>query len=176
MTLEPALHQDSRTVCDWFPRSAGFWRLKNTRSATRCKFYSWASGGRRRCARRTRKAMPCVNSNSPLRSSKRSQPSQHPPTLRSGRAGPRTTVSDNDRQVLHQSCPAEDQWRQSRTAHRRDEEVSIAIEKLSTKDQNYIKHFQNKAGLAAIPIPKLPKSSPLATPARSASQARVDAG
>lgn len=36
-------------------------------------------------------------------------------------------------------------------------EVSIAIEKLSSNDQNYIKQFQKKAGLAAVPVPKLPE-------------------
>ncbi len=36
-------------------------------------------------------------------------------------------------------------------------EISIAIEKLSPKDQSFIKQFQNKAGLAAVPVPRLPE-------------------
>ena len=36
-------------------------------------------------------------------------------------------------------------------------EISIPIEKLSTNDQNFLKSFQKKAGLAALPIPKLPE-------------------
>ncbi len=36
-------------------------------------------------------------------------------------------------------------------------ELSIPIDKLSPKDQAYIKQFQNKAGLAAVPVPSLPQ-------------------
>ena len=35
-------------------------------------------------------------------------------------------------------------------------EVVIALEKLSTKDQTFLKQFQQKAGLAALPVPELP--------------------
>lgn len=35
-------------------------------------------------------------------------------------------------------------------------EVAIAVDKLSPKDQGFLKQFQNKAGLAAVPVPKLP--------------------
>ncbi len=36
-------------------------------------------------------------------------------------------------------------------------EISIAIEKLSSKDQSFLKQFQKKAGLAAVPVPRLPE-------------------
>ena len=36
-------------------------------------------------------------------------------------------------------------------------EISIAIDKLSAKDQSFVKQVQSKAGLAAVPIPKLPE-------------------
>lgn len=35
-------------------------------------------------------------------------------------------------------------------------DVSVAIDKLSSKDQTFIKQFQQKAGLAALPVPGLP--------------------
>ncbi len=36
-------------------------------------------------------------------------------------------------------------------------ELSIPIDKLSTKDQAFIKKFQSQAGLAAVPVPSLPE-------------------
>ncbi len=35
--------------------------------------------------------------------------------------------------------------------------MKIAIDKLSTKDQAFVKQFQSKAGVAAIPVPTLPQ-------------------